>query len=250
MIEMSSWPKFKLPSLLATPLYPEYLMVAPLYFIDADVGELIFPTRHATMAISLCFLFLTVHSSVSTSLSVLSLTQTLFMPAGMIPTSTRAFNFSFLTKLPFPPLHGEPVLKLKVGPVALALTFFSLVVFSAFFSLAQIFLEFLIAVITAPAWPLQRLVDLAKISLVVFTCLMCFLPVFSCLDAFSLAFAFFSLAFFSLAFFSLAPVSLALRSFFLAFFSLLVRSAFFVRSLVVFTCLMCFLPVFSCLDAF
>merc|ERR1712196_211344 len=66
-----------------------------------------------------------------------------------MPTGTRWFNLSFITKLPLPPLHGAPTGNLKVGPVTLSFFFFSLLFSSCFFSLSQIFLASLIAFLTA-----------------------------------------------------------------------------------------------------
>jgi len=125
-------------------------MVPPAYLMLAAVGESILPTLHATIAISL--LPFAVHSSVSTSLSVRSLTQMLGMLAGITPTGTRWFNLSFITKLPLPPLHGWPTGNLKVGPSMLSFFFFSLLFSSCFFSLSQILLDSLMAFVTALLW--------------------------------------------------------------------------------------------------
>merc|ERR1712188_310664 len=122
---MFSWPKLY-PNMSCVPMYPLYCSVAFPYStvlvclcaLSIQVLCLKLPSLllcflhfHAIMATVLSV----DHISASMSLSVLSSTFTLNWFEGITPTFTRCLNFSFIVKLPLPPLQGSSW-NLNVGP--------------------------------------------------------------------------------------------------------------------------------------
>merc|ERR1712100_340821 len=221
------------------------------YLSSAVVGLLIFPTRQAMIASSR--LPSAVQSSESTSLSVRSFTNTLFMLAGMTPTVTRSFCFRFLVKVPIPPLHGSPAGNSKVGPDTDSFVCFSLVFCSFFFCALHTFLASATAFWYPAECPFTLSIDFETelrfflhSSVILLTSSPCFLTFLAChFLAFSfLAFSFLAFSFLAFSFlaFSLAAFSLADCSF--AFFSLLATSLSFF-SLKALSFALCSLPFFS-----